>query len=550
LENCFCHKPVWLRLVRVGLWEVATGKALGHFAGHSGRVASVAFSPDGKYIVSGGWDNTAKLWNAVPDEKKPGAEIRTFRGHSDRILSAKISPDGKYLITGSADATTKIWDIASGKELATLISIGATDWAVITPSGFFDASEGAKQALHFVKGTEVFELDQFFEDFYRPDLLAQVISSGAVEMPKLNVAEKISASPPPSVEIISPKPGESYSQQEIAIKVAVTDAGGGIDEVKLLHNGKRVADDERGVKPVAKINENAVIHTFTISLVDGKNLFVASAFSKGRVESRGYQLEILFQGMTMAASYIVAVGINQYKNPRLNLNYARADAEEFMALVSQKSRKLFQQVEASAFYDTAATKPNLLSALDKIARQAKPQDVFTFYYAGHGTVVENKFYFVTHENVRLEESESLRKNAIAIEELQAKFQQIKALKQLVVMDACQTGAALNLLAFRGAAEEKALAQLARSAGVHVLASAGSEQYAAEFHELGHGVFTYVLLQGLQGRADGAPPDGKVTIYELKSYLDDQVPLLAGKYKGSAQYPHTFSKGQDFPLALP
>ena len=113
----------------------------------------------------------------------------------------------------------------------------------------------------------------------------------------------------------------------------------------------------------------------------------------------------------------------------------------------------------------------------------------------------------------------------------------------------QAGAATEALALRGAAEEKALAQLARSAGVHVLASAGSEQFAAEFTELRHGVFTYVLLKGLNGSADGAPKDGKVTIYELKSYLDDQVPELTAKHKGEAQYPNTFSKGQDFPVVM-
>jgi uncharacterized caspase-like protein len=147
-----------------------------------------------------------------------------------------------------------------------------------------------------------------------------------------------------------------------------------------------------------------------------------------------------------------------------------------------------------------------------------------------------QFYFITSENVRMEE-------------VSLKWQSIKALKQVVVMDACHTGAATEQLGGRGAAEEKALAQLARSAGVHVLAAAGSEQVASEFQQLGHGVFTYVLLDGLKGKADGAPPDGKVTIYEIKSYLDDQVPLVTAKYKGSAQYPNTFSRGQDFPLAL-
>jgi uncharacterized caspase-like protein len=82
-----------------------------------------------------------------------------------------------------------------------------------------------------------------------------------------------------------------------------------------------------------------------------------------------------------------------------------------------------------------------------------------------------------------------------------------------------------------------------------MASAGSEQFAAEFASLGHGMFTYILLKGLEGAADGAPKDGKVTINELKSFIDDQVPELTRKMKGRPQYPYTFSRGQDFPVTI-
>ena len=96
---------------------------------------------------------------------------------------------------------------------------------------------------------------------------------------------------------------------------------------------------------------------------------------------------------------------------------------------------------------------------------------------------------------------------------------------------------------------KALAQLSRSAGVHVLAAAGSQQTATEFETLGHGLFTYLILEALNGQADGAPKDGKVTVYELRSYIDNLVPEYALKYKGAPQYPNTFSRGNDFPVIL-
>jgi uncharacterized caspase-like protein len=164
-------------------------------------------------------------------------------------------------------------------------------------------------------------------------------------------------------------------------------------------------------------------------------------------------------------------------------------------------------------------------------------------------MVDNQFYFIPTESSRLYDGDALNKEAIEAGVMQQKLSAIKALKQLIVMDACQFGGSVEVLATRGAAEEKAIAQLSRASGIHVMASAGSDQFATEFSSLGHGLFTYVLMKALQGEADGAPKDGKVTIYELKSYLDDQVPEMTRKLKGKPQYPHTFSRGQDFPILM-
>jgi uncharacterized caspase-like protein len=217
--------------------------------------------------------------------------------------------------------------------------------------------------------------------------------------------------------------------------------------------------------------------------------------------------------------------------------------------MDRKSSDLFKNIQIHTLYDKDASRNNILFQLDKLSEQIQPEDVFVFYYAGHGSMVENKFYFIPSENARLYEQGSLQKNAIEASIIQEKLKKIKALKQLIVMDACQSGGSVELLATRGANEEKAIAQLSRSTGVHVLASAGSEQFATEFGELGHGLFTYVLLRALEGDADGAPKDGKVTIYELKSYIDDQVPEMTRKLKGKPQYPYTFSRGQDFPVVI-
>lgn len=162
-----------------------------------------------------------------------------------------------------------------------------------------------------------------------------------------------------------------------------------------------------------------------------------------------------------------------------------------------------------------------------------------------------EFYLVPSDVTRLYGDDALLVGkGISAKQLKDFCVKIQALKQLIVLDACQAGGAVETFALRGAAEEKAIAQLARSAGVVVLASSGTKQFAAEFSRLGHGVFTYALLQGLSGEADGgASPDGKITVKELEAYLNDKVPDLTKKYRGTAQYPNSYARGQDFPLGI-
>jgi WD40 repeat protein len=97
------------------LWDTATGHEVRTFKGHAERVRAVAFSPDDKSIASGSDDRTVKLWDT-----NTGQERLTLTGHNDRVWSVAFSPDGKKIASGSFDRTVKLWDIATGRELRTL----------------------------------------------------------------------------------------------------------------------------------------------------------------------------------------------------------------------------------------------------------------------------------------------------------------------------------------------------------------------------------------------------------------------------------------------
>lgn len=527
----------------VCVWDFISGFQLMKIKAKQAQIHSVAFSNYGKYIFSGGLDGTIKMWEA-----SSGRLLKTFKGHNSAVTSLQVSPDNQTLISCSIEGVVKVWEIINAKIIYTYYQLSRDDWFVKGRGGFFDGNSGAKKYIYYVKGTETYHVDQFFEDFYRPGLLQHAYQTRGLINENMNLYDYLENSPPPSIKFTDAAVDTIESSDILELNFQVIDNGGGVDEIKVLQNGKRIIHEysnsgksRRG----KKLNES-----IQLLLIPGENTIQISAFSKGRIESNTIEQSVyLKSNKNLSDCHILVVGIDKYKNQGMDLNYAKADAKAFSDIIKKRSKALFNNMNFYNLYDYDATKINILNAIDEISKNADASDVFIFYYAGHGSMLENNFFFIPTDCIRLYDEEGLQKDAILAQDMQDHFNKIKALKQIMILDACQSGGATEILGQRGAGREKAIAQLSRSSGIHVLASAGSEQFAIEFKSLGHGLFTYVLLDAIGGSADGAPLDGKITIYELKSYLDDQVPEYTKKFKGIRQYPQSYSGGNDFPLAI-
>jgi WD40 repeat protein len=101
------------------------------FVGHSAAVWSVEFSPDSRYLATGSWDGSARLWNVTN-----GETIHILEDHTDWVYDVAFSPDGTLLASASRDGTVRLWEVATGEVLAILT--GHTDkvWSVdFSPDG-------------------------------------------------------------------------------------------------------------------------------------------------------------------------------------------------------------------------------------------------------------------------------------------------------------------------------------------------------------------------------------------------------------------------------
>ncbi len=115
----------------IKLWNLSTGKILNTLFGHSGRILSVAISPDGQTLASGDGDKTIKLWNL-----STGELLNTLYDHLDSVSSVTFSPDGQTLASGSHDKTIKLWNVSTGELLNTLYDhLDSVSSVIFSPDG-------------------------------------------------------------------------------------------------------------------------------------------------------------------------------------------------------------------------------------------------------------------------------------------------------------------------------------------------------------------------------------------------------------------------------
>lgn len=533
----------------IQLWDVASGWPLKTLKGDPFAVQSILFSPDGNFIAAGNRDKTVHLWDPTS-----GKRLKVLTGHTSDVRSIAFTPDGKTLSSGSVDGTVKLWELPTGINIASLIALDKKDWIVTTLDGRFDGSADGMKLISYKQDGKLLPLDSFFEQFFTPNLLQKVYAGEKLPPIKSRIDFSKRIRLPPLVRITSPTPGSESNSDMARITVEATDQGGGAEDIRLFHNGKRLDEATRQLTQDAKSNTR----TFEVSLLPGINTFRATAFNNDRTEAIPDEIKIELKRVEASANlYILAVGLNEYKNTRYNLNYGNADAKAFADAVEAKGKNIFKEIKKKVLFDAEASQMRIRAEMESIAKQARPQDVFVFFFAGHGKMSEPDvgkaadFFLAPYEVVSLTgDGGSLVTTGISATELGEVSRRISARKQLIVIDACESeGAVATFDRMRGPEEEKAIQQLARSAGVVVLASAGQNQFATEFKTLGHGVFTYALLKGLNGEADGTPKDGKVTVGELRSYIEEQVPELSRIHRGKPQFPNAYIRGNDFPIGV-
>jgi hypothetical protein len=482
-----------------------------------------------------------------------GKELGEFVGHEGDVWAVTPSADGRVMVSGSADQTIRMWNLKTRELIVTLFHGTDGEWVMWTLQGYYTGSPGADKMVGWQinKGPEnaadYVGADQLREHLNRPDIIDKAIILASAERAVREAAgtsfklADLLTKPVPRFRIVSPTGGGTVSGRRVQIKIAIEAVPDPIKSIGVQVNGRSV----EGITPDIGAGGLTGEQTFDVPLAQGRNdiritlsnatgekaeTLVLNHEGEGDLDKRG-------------TLYILAIGVDKYPamgNTRGNGSQscdlrAGADARAWADAAERRLRtghtKVVKQVLVNGGVDKdAPTAANITDAIGTLRDAAEDTDTVLLFIAGHG-INDGADYPFLATNAERTRSGALRDSTVVPwQTLQGSMEATKG-RRVLFLDTCHSGNAYSAK----------LGNSAYHANIITYASARFDQEALEDAKLDHGLFTYAVAEGLNGKGTLADKQ-EITTRGLADFVIKRVDQLAKDMQGS-QEPQYF-RGRD------
>lgn len=428
---------------------------------------------------------------------------------------------------------------------------------------------GIIEGIHFSNGKKTFPFEQFDLRLNRPDIVLERLGgpNEAIAIAKqlrekrlnrMGVTEDM-LQPDfhlPEIEIVGGIPS-STAESELALKIKASDSKYPLDRLRLYVNNVPVNGKEGELLRDAK-SQN-IERTIPIKLAAGRNKIQVSVLNSAGAESLYANAEVTCTARRPKPTlYAVAMGVSEYANPDWNLKYAAKDAQDILERVKARSGSSYGEIKELLLTDRDVTKESLGKIRDFLS-QATVDDTVLMFVAGHGLLDSKYDYYFGTSDIDFDNPSG---NGIAFEEFDDLLAELPCLRKSLLIDTCHAGeldedekkmlasAQANpnqvvamlpsgargmtikpIEGARGKSEwydrlQGLFVDLRRGSGSTILSSSAGAEYALESSEQKNGLFTYAVLEALDGKeGSDANKDGSVTMSELADYVKTRVATL-------------------------
>jgi len=453
-----------------------------------------------------------------------------------------LAAQGEVAVAALGDGTLRWYRITTdgiAEQAALFIHAETLRWALFTPEGLFDHAANGGQELVGVhlnrnrnQSPDWASFRQAYRALYAPAAVrariagdsgpaqARLAQLGEVRarigrLPLLAGATACAVTEAECLPLAWDARAIPEGTRGLRLSFNATDRGLGVGPLDVLVND-RIA---------ARIEFVAAETTVEVPLDPGGNRVTTRLHAEDRSAfAEGPALELRRPGAPEPPSgagrlVVLAIGVNEYANPGLNLTYAVADADTVAETFRAGAEGLFRETRIIVLRNREATRTGVLAALAEAARSVAPEDTFILYLAGHGVLTEpdNRFLFLPHDVSDGTSWAALRRQGIEDSTLVAALSRIRARDAFLLLDTCHAGQVTM----------DQLSALGNETGRFLLAASTSVQQALDSYDNRNGVFAYALREGLTGRAavDG---EGRVSAFALGEWVMRRVPQLAAE----------------------
>ena len=515
-----------------------------------------------------------RVQRQISSWRDPSAD--TF-GHSKTYRTVALAPDGQRIFYLQADGTISVLAFDRTGNLSPLARVvGQTsgDPVIISRDNFYVASSRSVQGVHFSDGLQTYPFEQFDLRLNRPDVVLEWLGAPdeAVDIAKqlrekrlkrMGVTEDM-LKPDfhvPELEIVGDVPATTDAD-EISLSIKASDSKYPVERLKVFVNNVPV--NGRDGESLRDQNAQSLERTIPIKLAAGRNKIQVSVLNNAGAESLYANAEVNCTAERPKPTlYTVAMGVSEYSNPDWNLKYAAKDARDVLARLKDKAGDSYGQVKELLLTDKEVTKESIAKIKDFLS-SATIDDTVLMFVAGHGLLDSNYDYYFGTTDIDFNNPSD---KGIAFEEFDDLLAELPALKKSLLIDTCHAGelddeektllasaggvsAALptangvavrsigtrgmNVKAVegaRGASEwydrlQGLFVDLRRGSGSTILSSSAGAEYALESSEQQNGLFTYAVLEALDGKKEAdTDKDGSIEMSELGEYVKKRVSEL-------------------------
>ncbi len=480
--------------------------------GHKKWITAIAYSPDGRSILSGDEGGNLILWNV-----KFGIAVSKFSGHLAAVTCIDFSAAGHLVATSSWDNTCRVWNIDSGQEIVKLIASPDGEWITSTPDGFYINSPEGKNLIHWsVPGElETYSFEQFESKFMKPDVIAERLNrKNDIDLISPDIAK------PPRIAIKNQNEVKTISGKQYSLQVTTLGIEA-IETLRVFSNGKPIHE--------ISVTPGQTEFNLQIPLVFGVNRITAVAFSAGGFSSNPKFVDVVSinHELQMPNLHIYAVGISRYANMRAEwqLQFAHTDARAIIESFKGQEGKMFGSVSSTLLVNEKATADSIIENLCAIAKSGEA-NIFVIFMAGHGVKTKDGEYYFLGYNGTFDNPEN---DGVNWKRLKECLSRVKG-RTTLFLDACHSGSIVN----ETVVPNEEMAQQFFSgerAGIMVFSASKGRQYSMESPDIGNGagVFTHALCQGIgsNSRKADTSSNGYVEFVELVNYVTTYVNRITG-----------------------